>query len=173
MTDYTIAKKIAKLLQQYKIAAENEKKYSSDTAKQSVLNDSGEADRKLFLELTEKIKQKQKEFNPVKNILTLITLSYKLEIEKEIINGNFDKEQDKLTFPKLGSVKYKKEKKYRLNFSDEEKEEIIRYFIDEGKLDYLQLNEEKLIDFSKQIKEKTGKRLKGIEEYYEVDLKIT
>lgn len=177
MKDYTNSKKIAEYLMNYKELKKKEKEYSNDAAVEAVLSTKSEEERKSFTNTMVEVEVKKKEFaGEKKEVKTLIDECSRLisdTLDADLRANPSNLKEDTISFTGIGSVKYTKVTKIEYQGTEEERKELIEHIINDGLYDLLSINEEKLVEMSKEIKERTGKHVPGVTEYDIYETKIT
>ena len=177
MKNYDYQKRIAELLQNYKRCKKEEKELLSNEAiKNNVLSKINEKKANEFIEIDKQIQEEQAfaktKKKEIKEGIEVIKKAITSELENSRINEKKDLKEETLTFTGIGTVTYSKVTNYVLECTEEEKLELINEIIKNDLTQLLQIDEEKLFEMSKKLKEETGKHIKGVREYDTYETKI-
>ena len=176
MKSFDYSKKIAEHLQSYKKLKAAEKEYTPAAIKKRVVSSLPESEQEIYNSTLDKIKEAtesvSEERKQCEESIKAVKQLINDELEKNCEEDARDVKEETLTFTGIGSVTYTRKANYSLEFTEEQKKEIINELIKRGDYDFLDINQEKIVEFSKEIKEKTGSHITGIREFYTYETKI-
>lgn len=186
-------KLIAEKLQLFKTLKEKEKNVVTETAllskmreqfKSNLLNsDITEEQSEEIIQLTDaQIKKILETYGDSKKELESekkefgISSSQIKNLIGEMIMADCDEknvQEKKITLPMLGTVSCTIANESKLYASEKEQEEIFKAILEEERLDLLKIDEEKYVQFSKELQETAGIDLPGIIQEKTISTKIT
>lgn len=176
MKNYESSKRIAEYLQIYKQNKKKEKEYTPACAEENILSECKDSEKKIYEELTVKIKDEKSKYSEKKKAITKSLEDIKglitNVIEEQIKSDDRDTIEESLAFTGIGTVSFKSEKKYKYEGTPEQKRKLLFELIDRELYDTLDINEDKLILLSEKNKKELGNHIVGIKEYNEINIKI-
>lgn len=176
MKKYDNKKKIAEYLQNYKKLKSEEKEISNSEATKKALNKFSWSEIKTYQDIEKAVDEMKKKYLDERKKLAEYIDAYKSliteAIKEDIQDDSRDIVEETLSFPSIGTVSYVRTKKYIYEGTPEQKKELLDEIYERGLYDLIDINEEKLVELSKEIKEKTGEHIIGLREYSDYETKI-
>lgn len=170
MQNYDYIERLTRYLNTYKTLSAKEKTLSSDSIKKGVLSRYDKNTENLYSEIETAIEEEIKKEKANKKEIAQNKEQLRNLIQDEIME-NISDEKGTFSAGLIGNITFEKQKRYSFEVNQQEKTELINELISKGLFELLDINEEKLIEFSKEIKNANGHHIYGVEE--SVDCKLT